>query len=343
MLLSDFDFDLPAELIAQRPADRRDESRLLVLERKKLSFSHCSFKDLPCFLPAGSLLVLNDTRVFPARLRGWRESGGKVEVLLLHRKPGTEEVWEVMVRASSRPKPREKVIFAPELWGQWEKEGDGGRPCLRLFPKGELFSILEKVGEVPLPPYIKRSPQPEDRDRYQTVYARATGSVAAPTAGLHFTAELLGLLQERGVEVLFLTLHVGPGTFQPLRTETIEEHRMEGEEYELGVEVADRINQAKAQGQKVIAVGTTTTRALESAAVEKGQVCPGKGKTELFIHPGYTFKVIDGLLTNFHLPRSTPLLLVSALTGRELLLKAYGEAIRLHYRFYSYGDAMLIL
>jgi len=372
MRLADFDYSLPGELIAQEPAEKRDSSRLMVVRREGGSLAHHYFPALAHLLLEGSLLVLNNTRVFPARLRGRKETGGEVEVLLLHPCDPAEEqrgggaevhpstpaplhpctkVWEVMVRAATRPRQGERVVFAPQLWGEWEQEALGGRCRLRFFAQEDLFSVLERIGEVPLPPYIKRPEGllPNDRGRYQTVYAKKVGAVAAPTAGLHFTPELLKTLQRQGIEVLFLTLHVGPGTFQPIRTAVVETHAMEGEEYEISVEIADRINLVKAGGRKIIAVGTSTTRALESAGVQGvetrhvASVRPGRARTDLFIYPGYTFKIVDGLLTNFHPPRSTSLLLVSAFAGRDLILRAYEEAIVRRYRFYSYGDAMLIV
>jgi S-adenosylmethionine:tRNA ribosyltransferase-isomerase len=365
MRLTDFGYDLPGELIAQEPAEKRDGSRLMVVRRESESLAHHHFPDLVHLLPEGSLLVLNDTRVFLARLKGRKETGGEVEILLLHpfvqtrhvaslqdrRQPEAGEVWEVMVRAATRPRQGERVVFAPQLWGEWEQEALGGRCRLRFFAQEDLFSVLERIGEVPLPPYIKRPEGlfPSDRDRYQTVYAKKVGSVAAPTAGLHFTPELLETLQRQGIEVLFLTLHVGPGTFQPIRTEVVETHVMEGEEYEISVEIADRINLVKAGGRKIIAVGTSTTRALESAGVQGvetrhvASVRPGRARTDLFIYPGYTFKIVGGLLTNFHPPRSTSLLLISAFAGRDLILRAYEEAMAQGYRFLSYGDAMLIV
>ncbi len=361
MRLADFDYNLPRDLIAQEPADKRDNSRLMVVRRESGSLAHHHCSALARFLPENSVLVLNDTRVFPARLRGRKETGGQVEVLLLHpcsqvedgpfefsqgrSQPGEGEVWEVMVRVSTRLRRGEKIIFAPEFWGEWEGGVGNGHWYLRLFAQENLFSVLERVGEVPLPPYIKR---PEgllakDWDRYQTVYAKKVGAVAAPTAGLHFTPDLLKTLQNQGIEVLFLTLHVGPGTFQPIRIEVVESHIMGGEGYEVNVEVADRISLAKVSGKKIIAVGTSTSRALESAGTQDGLVRSGRARTNLFVYPGYTFKIIDGLLTNFHPPRSTSLLLVSAFADQDLIRRAYEEAIMRSYHFYSYGDAMLIL
>lgn len=344
MLLDDFDYDLPPELIAQEPATERARSRLLVVNRQSRKFDHCMFSEVVDLLPRDCLLVLNDTRVFPARVRGHKESGGRMEFLLLRRWPGPEETWEVMCKGAQGVKRGARVTFAPELSGTWISAPHDGRGVIQFSVKGDFFTLLERIGEIPLPPYIKRSPgiRREDAERYQTVYAQHAGAVAAPTAGLHFTPELLTAIQQRGVEVAFLTLHVGAGTFQPVRTEHIKDHQMEEEEYEINDDVVRRVNLAKGKGRKIIAVGTTSTRALESAWAA-GQIRSGKHRSSLFIYPGFSFNVIDGLITNFHLPRSTLLMLVSALAGRELIVQAYQEAIAQRYRFYSYGDAMLIL
>lgn len=345
MNLADFDYDLPLDLIAQDPAPERAGSRLLVIERQSGQLAHHSFPDLIHLLPPDCLLVLNDTRVFPARLRGRKESGGSLEVLLLRRRAGEGETWEVLCKGGQNVRTGSRLHFAPALEAEWLNTPQEGRGLLRLFPQEDLFALLERLGEVPLPPYIKRGPgsQAADRERYQTVYARRLGAVAAPTAGLHFTPELLATLQSRGIETVCVTLHVGAGTFQPIRVEQIEQHRMEEEEYNLSAEVAERINLAKTADRKIIAVGTTTTRALESACSPDGSVHAGRRRTGLFIYPGYRFGVVDGLITNFHLPRSTLLLLVSAFAGRDLILRAYAEAVARRYRFYSYGDAMLIV
>ena len=345
MFLSDFDYDLPSELIAQEPAPERTSSRLLVVERRSRQLSHCHFSDLLHLLPPDCLLVLNDTRVFPARLRGRKESGGTVEVLLLHPVAGEGETWEVLCKGAQGMRVGARLWFAPELSAEWCGTPREGRGVLRLFSQGELSVLLDRLGEIPLPPYIKRPAggRAQDRDRYQTVYARHPGAVAAPTAGMHFTEALLAAMRQRGIETVFVTLHVGAGTFQPIRVEQVEGHRMEEEEYELSKAVAEQINTAKAAGRKIIAVGTTTTRALEAACTPDGKIQAGRCRTSLFIYPGYHFRVIDGLITNFHLPRSTLLLLVSAFAGRELILQAYAEAVARRYRFYSYGDAMLIV
>jgi len=345
MLLSDFDYDLPPDLIAQEPAPERTNSRLLVVERHSGRLSHCYFAALLRLLPTNCLLVLNDTRVFPARLRGRKESGGAVEVLLLHRVAEEGETWEVLGKGAQGLRVGSRLWFAPELSAEWLSTPCEGRGVLRFFPRDDLSALLERLGEIPLPPYIKRpaGSRAQDRERYQTVYARHPGAVAAPTAGLHFTEDLLAAVRQRGIETVFVTLHVGAGTFQPIRVEQVETHKMEEEEYELNAAAAEHLNRAKATGRKIIAVGTTTTRALESACTQEGKVQAGRRRTDLFIYPGYRFRVIDGLITNFHLPRSTLLLLVSAFAGRELIRKAYAEAVARRYRFYSYGDAMLIV
>lgn len=344
MLLSDFDYDLPPELIAQEPESERTNSRLLVVDRSKGRLSHHRFADIVRLLPTDCLLLLNDTRVFPARLHGRKETGGAIEVLLLRRAKGEGETWEVLCKGGQHIRPRSRVFFSAALVGQWIEAPQAGRGVIQFTCQGDFFSELERIGETPLPPYIKRTENQkgEDKERYQTVYARHVGAVAAPTAGLHFTEELLSELRHRGVETAFVTLHVGIGTFQPMRVQQVEHHKMEEEEYHLSEQVAQRIALAKRSGRKVIAVGTTTTRTLESAASAGGIIHFGHHRTNLFIYPGYRFKVVDGLITNFHLPRSTLLLLVAAFAGRELILKAYNEAVAQRYRFYSYGDAMLI-
>jgi S-adenosylmethionine:tRNA ribosyltransferase-isomerase len=343
--LSDFDYDLPPELIAQEPVPERSHSRLLRVDRQSGSLSHHAFFDLGSLLPAGCLLVLNDTRVFPARLHGQKESGGRIEVLLVHRLPGANETWEVLCKGGQNVRVGARVHFAPELPATWRTAPSEGRGILEFFPQGDFTSLLERFGEVPLPPYIKRTPgmHLEDRERYQTVYARHSGAIAAPTAGLHFTPELLNALQRQGVETAFITLHIGAGTFQPVRVEQVEAHTMEEEEYEISAAVVRRLHAAKKSGRKIVAVGTTTTRALESACDETGMPQAGRRRTALFIYPGFRFQAIDGLITNFHLPCSTLLMLVSAFAERELILKAYAEAVAQRYRFYSYGDAMLIV
>jgi S-adenosylmethionine:tRNA ribosyltransferase-isomerase len=366
--LDDFDYHLPPELVAQYPLARRDASRLLVVHRDSGVIKHAAFKDLGDWLDADDLLVLNDTRVFPARLKGRKASGGKVE-LLLHHLPaaggGREE--ENGGRAEDLPSPgpplksplattRARATYRGRLKvGQTLQFGESlqaevlalvspGVAELRLHSwDGDLKEAIWGLGEVPLPPYIRRPPRDLDEERYQTVYAARPGAVAAPTAGLHFTAAVLRDLARRGIESASVTLHVGPGTFLPVRHSDYTRHRMHPEAFELSQATARRLNAARSRGQRLTAVGTTSVRVLEHCAVEPGGFEPRQGWCDLFIYPGYRFQAVDRLLTNFHLPRSTLLLLVSAFAGRDLILKAYAEAVQERYRFYSYGDGMLIL
>ena len=349
MDLSDFDYELPPELIAQEPAEKRDHARLLCVSRDHARFSHHQFSDLPSLLPSDCVLVFNNTRVIPARLHGRKRTGGKVELLLVRQMSEDEEMWQVLCKGGQNIKVGERITFADDFWGVWVEAPKQGQGLVRFFPRKDFLRLLAQHGEVPLPPYIKRSPgqHPHDQERYQTVYARQPGAVAAPTAGLHFTPELLPHLEQAGIQLCFITLHVGLGTFQPIRVEEVERHTMGVESYEIDPETAGLINTAKAAGRKIIGVGTTTTRALEASAqgdgrVQDGLVQSGPNQTDIFMYPGYQFRVIDGLITNFHLPRSTLLLLVSAFAGREHMLNVYAEAVKQHYRFYSYGDAMLI-
>jgi S-adenosylmethionine:tRNA ribosyltransferase-isomerase len=340
---SDFDYALPPRLIAQHPAERRDESRLLVLERASGRVHHQGFRDLVGWIPPGDVLVLNETRVFPARLRGRRAGGGEAEILLLRPEAADAGVWQALLRPGSRLKPGRRVEIAPGFAAQVLDSAPGGERRVRLESEGPLEEALERHGRVPLPPYIAREAGAEDRERYQTVYARERGSVAAPTAGLHFTPEVLGALEARGVEIARLVLHVGVGTFRPVESEDPAEHRMHAEWYAVPDATAAAVNEARAAGRGVWAVGTTTVRTLEAAAGEDGLVRPGAGWTDIFIRPPYHFRAVDHLLTNFHLPRSTLLMLVSALAGREAVLAAYHEAVEREYRFFSYGDAMLVV
>jgi S-adenosylmethionine:tRNA ribosyltransferase-isomerase len=337
MRLADLDYPLPADLIAQEPSRERAAARLLVLERAA-GLRHGRVAELPAILHPGDLLVLNDTRVIPARVRGRRPSGGRLELLFVRPLAG-EGQWEVLVRGA--PRAGELVHFA-EGGGVWEESLGGGRWRVRLLSSEPVLAWLERAGEVPLPPYIRRphGPTPADRERYQTVYARAPGAVAAPTAGLHLSGELLQELVTVGIEIRSLTLHVGPGTFMPMRDDDLDRYAMAPERYELPLATAESVAAARARGGRIVAVGTTTVRALESAAAEG--LRPGAGEAGLFIRPGHRFRVVDALLTNFHLPRSPLLALVSALAGWERIRAAYAEAVRLRYRFYSYGDAMLI-
>jgi S-adenosylmethionine:tRNA ribosyltransferase-isomerase len=344
--VSDFDFDLPDELIAQHPPAERGTSRLIVFDRSTRTSEHTTFDRLPLYLSRGDLLVLNDTRVFPARLLGHRmPSGGAVECLLIRRV--NSAVWEALMHPGQKLKPGATVLFERDgvsLLGDVLERHFFGRRSIRLIsPSGEsVSSAIERIGHMPLPPYIKRADADADRERYQTVYARESGSVAAPTAGLHVTTQLLDELDSRGVERTTITLHVGYGTFKPVRVDKVEDHEVDPEYYAVGAEAAEALTRARREGRRVIAVGTTTTRALESLRVEDGIVRPGEGETRLFIHPGHHFEVVSGLVTNFHLPKSSLLILAAAFAGREEILAVYQDAVQRRYRFYSYGDAMLI-
>ena len=390
MRIDDFDYELPEGLIAQKPADRRDSSRLLVVHRETGRIEHRHFYDILDYLRPGDCLVLNDSRVIPARLFGRKmKTGARVEFLLIRRStvgPGAAsagpdgadaagaadpmpadrdggggadpagEIWEVMVRPGRRLKPGDRVAFSGEesdlpggaaLQAEILDYGEDGTRIVRFTYEGIFMERLEEVGSMPLPPYIERPSEDEDRERYQTVYSRQDGSVAAPTAGLHFTEELLAKARGMGVETAFVTLHVGIGTFRPVKCENVEDHHMHFEEYTIGGEAAETINRAAREGRRIICVGTTSTRTIESAALRASdegcwQVRPGSASTGIFIYPGYEFKLTDALITNFHLPKSTLLMLISALYDREKILQVYEEAIREKYRFFSYGDAMFI-
>ncbi len=338
--LSDFDFDLPESLIAQKPSPRRDYSRLLALNRTTGGLEHGIFSDIERHLIPGDLLVLNDTKVFPCRLSAIKPGGGKAEIFLLSER--ARNLWEALVKgigAGTGITLRVTDKIKAEVVGE---EAETIK-LVRFHGKDDIRTNLPEIGKTPLPPYIKRDPSYEDTERYQTVYAAKEGAVAAPTAGLHFTGELLQRLKEKGVELVTVTLHVGPGTFQPVRVETIADHRMLPERFSIAEDVATRINCAKVEGRRVIAVGTTSVRTLETSAVGGNWVAPGEGNSDLFIYPGYRFKVTNGIITNFHLPKSTLLMLVSAFAGRERTLSAYRTAIAEKYRFYSYGDAMVII
>ena len=350
--IGSYDFELPPELVAQEPLAERDASRLLVLERATGALEHRAFADLPELLRPGDLLVTNRSRVFPARLLGRRPGGGDAEILLVQRLE--PDLWEAMVRPGRRLRPGVVVVVAPSLHVRIEGPKGGPPPAghrdqpsplrrVRLLLDGlDGETALERHGHVPLPPYIRRTDAPSDRDRYQTVYAREGGSVAAPTAGLHFTAALLERLRERGIERAELVLHVGPGTFRPVDANDVREHRVDPERFTIPTETAAAVDRARAEGRRIVAVGTTATRALESALGPGGRLRAGDGETALVIVPGFHFRAVDALVTNFHLPRSSLLLLVSAFGGRERVLGAYAEAVRQRYRFYSYGDAMLL-
>jgi len=340
MKKSDFYYNLPKELIAQHPSDKRDQSRLLVLDYETLDITHNVFSNIKKYLKKGDCLVLNDTKVIPARLYGKRkDTGGKIEFVLL--KKVENDDWEVILKPGKRAIPGRKFIFGD---GQLEatilKVIEGGNRIVRFKYEGIFNEILDKVGIMPLPPYITE--KLEDQSRYQTVYAREKGSAAAPTAGLHFTKQLLNELSDMGVIIAKVTLHVGLGTFRPVKVENILEHIMHSEEYSITKENADIINNAKQNGSRIISVGTTTTRVLESVADKNGSLVAKEGSTDIFIYPGYKFKIIDCLITNFHLPESTLLMLISALAGRDNVFKAYNEAIEKKYRFFSFGDAMFI-
>lgn len=345
MKVDEFDYHLPPELIAQYPLPQREDSRLLVLDRSTGKIEHRFFPAVKDYLKPGDVLVLNKTKVFPARLYGKREdTGGWIEVVLL--REIEHLVWEALVRPGRRARKGVKVLFGNgELKAEVLDRTESGSRIFRFMINGSenFWDMIFRLGEVPLPPYIKRKAGELDKERYQTVYAQALGSVAAPTAGLHFTRELLAELQQNDVKIAFVLLHVGLGTFRPVRVENVEEHTMHEEFWRVEAEAAQIINRARAEGGRIVAVGTTSVRVLESAAAEDGTVLPGEGWTRLFIYPGYRFKAVDCLITNFHLPRSTLLMLVCAFAGRELVLRAYNEAVAQKYRFFSYGDAMLIL
>lgn len=336
---SDFYYDLPEELIAQTPTEKRDVSRLMLLDKRTGETEHRHFYDLPQFLLPGDCLVMNDSRVLPARLFGTRLTGGAVEVLLLRDRG--EGVWECLTRPGRKTKTGTRLTFGDgDLTAQVVGEIEGGNRLIKFEYEGIFLETLERLGRVPLPPYIHE--ELKDAERYQTVYSREIGSAAAPTAGLHFTNELLKTLEDKGVRLCYVTLHVGLGTFRPVKTERIEDHEMHAEYCIIPSETAEEVNAAKREGRRVIAVGTTSCRTLESRADDGGTVSEYAGFTNCFIYPGYRFKCIDALITNFHLPESTLIMLVSALAGRENVLNAYSEAIRERYRFFSFGDAMFI-
>lgn len=339
MNVSDFYYDLPEELIAQTPIEKRDESRLMVLNREDQSIEHKKFKDIIDYLEPGDCLVRNNTKVIPARLYGKKATGAKIEFLLLNQIEG--DIWESIVRPGHKLKPGTEVEFGDGLLKATVLDiMPGGTRKVEFKYDGIFNEILDKIGLMPLPPYIHESLK--DNDRYQTVYARYEGSAAAPTAGLHFTPELFEKLKQKGVEVTNVTLHVGIGTFRPVKVENVEEHHMHSEHYYIKQEDVDKINNAKKNGKRVIGVGTTSCRVLETIADEKGFVKPTEGDTQIFIYPGYKFKCLDGLITNFHLPESTLIMLVSALAGKEYIMRAYNEAVKERYRFFSFGDAMFI-
>lgn len=337
MLVTDFDYDLPQELIAQHPMEPRDHSRLLVVDKKTGEIEHKHFYDLVNYLKPGDVLVFNDTRVIPARLHGTKDTGAHVEVFLLTRRDATD--WEVLVRPGKKLQVGAKINFSDELSCEVIEHTDFGGRVVRFKYDGIFEEILDRLGETPLPPYI--TAPLEDKERYQTVYNRERGSAAAPTAGLHFTKELLQKIKEIGCEEVFVTLHVGLGTFRPVSEAKIEDHKMHKEFYTVSQEAADAVNKAKAEGRRIIAVGTTAVRTLEAAGADD-QLHAGSSWTNIFIYPGYKFRLVDDLVTNFHLPQSTLLMLVSTLSTREIMLQTYKKAVEEKYRFFSFGDAMFI-
>jgi S-adenosylmethionine:tRNA ribosyltransferase-isomerase len=341
MRIEEFDYCLPEELIAQYPAEQRDMSRLMVIDRNRGALDHKHFKDLIEYIEPGDCLVFNDTRVIPARLYGRKQiSGGKIEFVLLSRIEN--DVWEVMLKPGKRAKKGSVFVFGDnELTAEVIDIVEGGNRIVRFEYEGVFENVLHSVGIIPLPPYIKKTPP--DISRYQTVYSKNDGSAAAPTAGLHFTLEMLELLRKKGATFAFITLHVGIGTFRPVKTKTIEEHKMHSEFFRIEQEACEKINNARGHGKKIIAVGTTSCRVLESVANENSEMKPVTGWTDIFIYPGYEFKAVNAMITNFHLPRSTLLMLVSAFSEKKHILNAYRQAVNMKYRFFSFGDAMLII
>lgn len=341
MILKDFSYELPERLIAQNPLNKRDMSKLLVLDRDKDTLEHKHFNDLPDYLESGDCIVINNTRVLPARLLGEKENtGGKIEFVLLKRLE--TDIWEVILKPGRIAKPGSRFVFGNgQLKAEILRVGEDGNRIVKFFYEGVFEQVLDKVGIMPLPPYIHATL--EDKERYQTIYSKVNGSAAAPTAGLHFTPQVFEDIKKKGIEIVELTLHIGLGTFRPVKTENILEHHMHKEAYSISQEACDIINKTKEAGRRVIAVGTTSVRVLETSSDESGKVFPGEGETDIFIYPGYKFKIIDALITNFHLPESTLLMLVSALAGKDKIMRAYREAINQEYRFFSFGDAMLIL
>lgn len=352
MNISEFDYNLPEELIAQMPSDKRENSKMMVLDRENKTIEHKHFFDIVDYIDDNCILVLNNTKVLPARLYGHKDTGAKIEVFLLEvDKSNTDKdkcIWKALIKPSKRVKPDTIIKISDELSVKiLEKLEDDGEWQIEMLYEGDLFEILHRVGNIPLPPYIERKMQSDeikhfDMERYQTVYAKDEGSVAAPTAGLHFTNDILEKLKAKGVEIVYITLNVGLGTFRPVKCENILDHKMHSETFEITQEAANKINKAKESGKKIVAVGTTTVRTLETAYQQFGCIKACHSHSELFIYPPYEFKVIDRLITNFHLPKSTLLMLVSALAGKDFILKAYEEAIKNKYRFFSYGDCMFI-
>ncbi len=338
MKTSDFSYDLPSELIAQHPAQKRDQSRLMLLNKKTGEINHKKFYNIIDYLNNGDVLVLNDTRVMPARIFGHRpEKDESIEILLLNHKGDT---WETLAKPGKKLKIGTEIIFSDELKAEVIDISEDGSRFLKFIYSGIFEEILDRLGEMPLPPYIQE--KLEDKERYQTVYSKEIGSAAAPTAGLHFTKELLKKIEEKGIEICFITLHVGLGTFRPVKVEDVTKHKMHSEFYIIRDDVAQKINKAKDEGRRIVAVGTTSIRTLESASDDKGYVKAKSGWTDIFIYPPYKFKCVDALITNFHLPESTLIMLVSSLSTREIILNAYNVAVKEKYRFFSFGDAMFI-
>ena len=342
MLVSDFDYELPKELIAQNPCDVRDECRLMVLHRTDGTIEHKHFYDIIDYLKPGDCLVFNDSKVIPARIYGIKEStGAHIEFLLSKRLEG--DTWECLVRPAKRLHPGDRVSFNDgKLVGEILEDGIGGTKKVLFHYEGIFLEVLEEIGSMPLPPYIEREADESDKEKYQNVYAKEPGSVACATAGLHWTDELIKKAEEKGVKTAYVTLHVGIGTFRPVQVDKIEDHHMHFEEYTVPKEAADTVNETRSKGGRIIAVGTTACRTMESSFTEDGKLIAQSGSTGIFIYPGYRFKMVDALITNFHLPKSTLLMLISALYNREDILKAYKEAVDMKYRFFSYGDAMFI-
>ncbi len=334
--LSDYDYNLPKELIAKYPVEPRDSCRLMVLDRKSRSIRHRIFRDITEYLEEGDLLVLNDTKVIPARLIGKKETGAKIEIFLL--RPFCDNEWEVLIKNIKRLKAGQKVIIGEDFYAELIEKYEEGKARVRLHGE-DINALIKKYGHIPLPPYIEREDEEKDKELYQTVFAKKEGAVASPTAGLHFTENLLEKLEKKGVKKAFCTLHVGLGTFRPIQTEDITKHKMHEEFYQIPEKTIKMIQETKKRGKKVVAVGTTVVRTLETYALTEKK----EGFSGIFIYPPYNFKIVDALITNFHLPKSTLILLVSAFAGREFILRAYSEAVKKRYRFFSYGDAMLIL
>lgn len=342
MFISDFDFDLPENLIAQTPLEKRENSRMLIVNKENSAFEDAYFYNFPRFLKKGDLLVLNNTKVFPARLFGATETGAKIEIFLV--KETENKFWETLARPARRLKIGKKIIFSDQLFAKVLDKNEEGRVFIEFETDGDFDALLDEIGKTPLPPYIKRTDGnfEKDRERYQTVFAKNRGAIAAPTAGLHFTPEILENVKSSGVEIAEITLHVGYGTFEPVRVDDLSEHKVLPENYEISGETAETLNRAKSENRRIIAIGTTTTRTLESAITKHGKFIAEKNLADLTVTPNYKFKAIDGILTNFHLPQSSLLVLISTFGSHELIMNSYKHAVREKYRFYSYGDCMFI-